>query len=103
MDPDRWERVKAVYHLALDRDPSELAAFLEHACRDDQEVLREVESLLAQPNGDSFLERPAWQSTESTGGEFGPGETVAAHEQLAGVQVKATPVRRHPFLWVVWL
>ena len=103
MDPERWERVKAVYHSALDRDPRERAAFLEHACRDDQEVLREVEALLAQPNGDSFLERPAWQSTEATGGEFGPGETVAAHQHLAGVQVKNTPVRRHPFLWVVWL
>jgi eukaryotic-like serine/threonine-protein kinase len=46
MEPARWERVKALFHSALDRPPGERAAFLEHACPDDPELLREVESLL---------------------------------------------------------
>ena len=87
MDPGRWERVKAVYHSALDRDPGERAAFIEHACRDDREILREVESLLAEASGDSFLERPAWQEAGSKDGLSGPRESAG----------------RHPFLWVVWL
>jgi len=89
MDPERWERVKAVYHSALDQDPGERAAFLDHACRDDRELRREVESLLAQASGDSFLERPAWQSADSTDGE---PESAAAG---------GSRVRRHPFFWVV--
>ena len=62
MDPDKWARVKAAYHSALGRDPGERSAFLKQACRDDREILVEVESLLAQASDDSFLERPAWQA-----------------------------------------
>jgi GAF domain-containing protein len=82
MDPARWERVKAVYHSALDRDPGERAAFLDNACQDDREVLREVESLLAQASGDSFLERPAWQADDSK-------------------ETDGPPAGPHPFLWIV--
>ncbi len=89
MDPERWERVKAVYHSALDQDPGERAAFLDNTCRDDRELLREVESLLAQASGDSFLERPAWQAADSTDGE------------PESAKADGSPVRRHPFFWVV--
>ena len=89
MDPERWERVKAVYHSALDQDPGERAAFLDHACRDDRELRREVDSLLAEASGDSFLERPAWQADDS--GDSEP----------ASPEANSSPVRRHPFFWVV--
>jgi eukaryotic-like serine/threonine-protein kinase len=46
MEPARWERVKTLFHSALDRPPGERDAFLERACPDDPELLREVESLL---------------------------------------------------------
>jgi hypothetical protein len=46
MEPARWERVKALFHSALDRPSGEGAAFLECACPVDPELLREVESLL---------------------------------------------------------
>ncbi len=91
MDPGRWERVKEVYHSALDRDPSERAAFLDQACRDDREIRREVESLLAGASAGSFLERPAWQTGDS--GEEAPA--IGEPSDAAG--------RRHPFLGVVWL
>src|SRR5664279_5382376 len=102
MDPDRWQRVKAVYHSALDRDPGERAAFLEHTGRDDREMLSEVESLLAQASGDSFLERPAWQAGDPGGDESGPSEPSAGYEHPTGPKVEDTATRRHPFLWVVW-
>jgi len=92
MDPDRWARVKAVYHSALDRDPGERAAFLERACRDDREMLSEVGSLLAQTSDDSFLERPAWQDSEPGNDESSPNEPA-----------EDVPARRHPLVWVVWL
>ncbi|RPI11771.1 MAG: hypothetical protein EHM65_06775, partial [Acidobacteriales bacterium] len=89
MDPERWERVKAVYHSVLDQDPGERAAFLDHACRDDRELRREVDSLLAEASGDSFLERPAWQADDS-------GDSEPASPEANGPSV-----RRHPFFWVV--
>ena len=103
MDPDRWARVKAAYHSALGRDPSERSAFLKQACGDDREILVEVESLLAQASDDSFLERPAWQAGDPGGDEPGPVESAAGYEHPAGPQAEATATRRHPFLWVVWL
>ena len=89
MEPERWERVTAIYHAALQKGPGERASFLEYACRDDRELLREVESLLAQGSGNPLLERPAWQSADSIEGE---PESAEAH---------GAPARRHPFCWVV--
>src|SRR5262245_63070301 len=49
MGPDRWHRITRVYHAALARQPFEREAFVREACADDDEVRREVESLLRQP------------------------------------------------------
>ena len=46
--PDRWATVERLYHAALARPVDERAAFLAEACGGDEEVRREVESLLAQ-------------------------------------------------------
>jgi non-specific serine/threonine protein kinase len=52
--------VKAVYQAALDEEPAARAAFVRHACGDDAELLREVESLLAHDEtAEGFLETPA--------------------------------------------
>src|SRR5205809_117497 len=57
MTPDRWQQVKQLAADALDLETSERAAFLEHACANDAELLTEVRSLLAaeDPSG-NFLE-----------------------------------------------
>ena len=47
MDPDRWRQVADVYESALEREPTARRAFLVEACRDDSDLRREVESLLA--------------------------------------------------------
>ena len=46
MTPDVWQRVKEVLAGALERDPQDRPAFLDHACA-DQTLRKEVESLLA--------------------------------------------------------
>ena len=48
MNPDRWRQVADVYESALEREPGARGAFLAEACRDDSDLRREVESLLAQ-------------------------------------------------------
>jgi serine/threonine protein kinase/tetratricopeptide (TPR) repeat protein len=47
MNPEQYQRVGRLYHAALDLDPDERMAFLGAACGDDEELRREVESLLA--------------------------------------------------------
>src|SRR5215469_6116727 len=43
---ENWERVQALFLKALDLRPEERVAFLEAACAGDEEMRREVESLL---------------------------------------------------------
>ena len=103
MDPDKWERVKAVYYLALDQDSGTRAAFLDGACGDDREIRREVESLLAQAGDDSFLERPAWEADASGAGNSGPGEAAAWHTPGAASEAEGLAGRLGPLVWVVYL
>ena len=51
LDAERWRAVKAVLQEALDRPPAERAAFVEHACRDDLALRREVDALLVAAEG----------------------------------------------------
>ena len=48
MNPDRWRQIEHLYHSALGQEPTLRHAFLSDACRDDADLRREVESLLAQ-------------------------------------------------------
>lgn len=57
--PERWAQIELLYHAALEREPSGRAVFLDEACAGDDELRREVASLLAydgQPA--SFIEAP---------------------------------------------
>jgi len=60
--PDRWQEVKAVLENALERTETERTAFLDAACEGDDEMRREVESLLASDAeiGD-FIETPIFR------------------------------------------
>ena len=62
MASERWQTIGRIYDAALQRSPSERAAFLESACGDDEALRREVERLLAanEKAGD-FLSSPAWE------------------------------------------
>ena len=57
---DRWPRIERLYVEALERDPPAREAFLEAACEGDDELRREVRSLLRYESvADQFLGRPA--------------------------------------------
>jgi eukaryotic-like serine/threonine-protein kinase len=47
MNPERWQQVEQVYRAARRRNPHERDMFLDGACRDDSDLRRKVESLLA--------------------------------------------------------
>ena len=60
MHPDRWAEVERIFHAAAARPAGERAAFVRDACRDDDKLRRDVESLLARPaSARGFLDGPA--------------------------------------------
>ena len=60
MTPERLSQIEELYHSAREREPGQRSAFLAGACKDDEDLRREVESLLAaDPPGACFLDEPA--------------------------------------------
>jgi eukaryotic-like serine/threonine-protein kinase len=47
MTPQHWQQIEKLFNSALERELSQRAAFLGEACRGDETLRREVESLLA--------------------------------------------------------
>ena len=47
MTPTRWQEIERVYHAALKRPSTTRDEFLMEVCKNDSELRREVESLLA--------------------------------------------------------
>jgi serine/threonine protein kinase len=62
MDSERWRRIEELYHSALDRAVNQRSAFLAEACKDDDELRRQLELLLSQSDSsDTALGRPVWE------------------------------------------
>src|ERR1044072_7116753 len=58
MSPEQYERLGEIYHAALELDPEDRPRFLAKACGGDQQLHREVESLLrASERADGFIAR----------------------------------------------
>jgi serine/threonine protein kinase len=63
MSPERWSQIKQVFHAALEREAANRAAFLDEACRGDDEMRGEVDSLLdAHEQPDSLIDKPAFEA-----------------------------------------
>ena len=62
MKAERWQRVTDLFHSADERAPEERAAFLEEACDGDEDLCREVKSLLtSHERTENFIESPAFE------------------------------------------
>ena len=60
METERWLRIQELYHRALEVAENRRAELLQRACENDDELRREVESLLAQEKkAERFIESPA--------------------------------------------
>jgi len=80
MNPQRWQRIEALYHAALDRSPGERDAFLAEACEGDVQLRAEVESLLRQPTSSQLLE------PQSVGGQA--PAALPAGSRLGAYQIR---------------
>jgi serine/threonine protein kinase len=83
---DRWSDIERVYLEALERDVATREAFLETACKDDEDLRREVRSLLGfEHEADRFLEHPALIDAARDLASQAPilsGRRLAGHEIL---------------------
>jgi serine/threonine protein kinase/dipeptidyl aminopeptidase/acylaminoacyl peptidase len=60
MDTKRWQQIDNLLGEALDRKPEQRKAFLAQACAGDEELRREIESLMVHERAaGSFMESPA--------------------------------------------
>ena len=59
MSATRWSAVERIFHAALDRPAAERLAFVASACGSDDDLRREVHSLLEQTSRPGFLDEPA--------------------------------------------
>jgi len=88
IEPERWRQIEEVFHEALDRQPSERAAFLEQACAADEALRQEVESLLSnEATAENFIEAPALEiAARGLAADHAPslaGESIGRYQILA--------------------
>jgi len=84
MDAASWDRVKAVFQAALDREPSARPPFLRHACGDDLALRAEVDALLeAHEQAGDFPGPPLVSALDPVMGD----ETVAPRALRPGDRV----------------
>jgi Tol biopolymer transport system component len=84
MDSERWERVWRVYDAALDVSDGERAALLAESTAGDDDLRREVESLLAQEHATGVLDRPA---LEVAAGLLRPDVTLPPGAELGPYRI----------------
>jgi eukaryotic-like serine/threonine-protein kinase len=82
----RWEQVERICQSALELEESRRAAFLEEACGSDEELRREVESLLQfDRGGERFIEQPAVELAAKMIAQEKPESLVG--QQLGSYQI----------------
>jgi serine/threonine protein kinase len=80
MTSELWERLKPLFHAALEEDTQNRAAFINSACNGDIELKRHLEQLLdAEQKGTGSLDAPVAHLNgffNDNGARFQPGELV---------------------------
>jgi Tol biopolymer transport system component len=86
MDPERWQRLSALFAAARERPEAERADFLARACDDDASLRGEVEALLALQALPGPLDRPPEAPTvtalDEPSAALVPGERLGPYEVL---------------------
>jgi eukaryotic-like serine/threonine-protein kinase len=82
----RWEQVEKLYQSVLELEEGQRRAFLEEACGGDEDLRREVESLLQfERRGGQFIEEPALEVAARMIAEEKPESLIG--QQLGSYQI----------------
>jgi len=84
MTGERWARITAVFHAALEKPERERNAFLDEACGGDDSLRRTVERLLAG-EAEPSLESPLPELLKTGALELTSGETLAQYRVEAKI------------------
>jgi eukaryotic-like serine/threonine-protein kinase len=86
MQAERWRQIEEIVQLAIDSAPGDRPALLDGACRDDAELRREVESLLALHGDDALNESAGFADAvrvlEECNAQLTAGRTLGAYRLL---------------------
>jgi serine/threonine protein kinase len=88
MDPERWQQIDQLFQGSLDLEPERRSAFLDEACRGDQELRDKVELLLASDAAEwKFVNQPALELAATLlvddRPQLQPGQKVAHYEIIS--------------------
>jgi Tol biopolymer transport system component len=78
MTPERWQQIKQIFNSAVRYQAAQRSAFLSDVCGDDENLRKEVESLIEAHDKDgSFIDSPAYKRMSLS--ELKPGQTVGSY------------------------
>ena len=88
MTPERWQQVKEIFNSAINYRPEERGFFLSQACSGDENLRKEVESLIAShEQSGEFIDQPAFVAAASLLAdekvELRAGETIGSYQILS--------------------
>src|SRR5215469_6292848 len=84
MTRERWQLIQALFHRAADLPPGDQFCFLERECRDDQDLRREVEAMLASDSESAlFVDR----GVDEVAREILAAEPLPANGQLGSYRI----------------
>jgi serine/threonine protein kinase len=89
MTPERWQRIREVFHSACGQPPTQAEAFVRAQCGQDAEVCSEVLRMLGEHARGGMLDRSPWEATAATATEpaldqpvFPPGQLVSGRYRI---------------------
>src|SRR5438552_4205249 len=90
MTPERWKQIESVFEQALEVPDEKRVEFLKNNCNGDDELCREVESLLSShAQAGSFIDKGSLFFSDEEVGEnsevLSPGELIGSYRILRGI------------------
>jgi hypothetical protein len=79
MTPERWACIRDIFHAALEKPVSARDTFLDQACRGDNALRQEVESLLAGQDSPSLRSPVEELLNHIASAELATGQTLAQY------------------------
>src|SRR5512143_2595745 len=88
MTAECWQHIRELFYSALELQPSQRAAFLDQACAGDEELRKEVESLIAShEKTGSFIDGPPFEAAAQLlaeeNPELTPGQRIGHYKILS--------------------